>query len=61
MELMDGVTLEKSWDGLNEEDRLAVCEQLGYMVDAWRGLECDSDPAFIGKLTLAPTLRETAS
>lgn len=49
MELMDGVTLEKSWGGLKEEARLAICEQLRYMLDAWRGLGCDSDSAFIGK------------
>ena len=52
MELMDGVTLEKSWEGLNEEDRLAVCKQLRCMVDAWRSLECESDSAFTGKLMI---------
>jgi hypothetical protein len=61
MELMDGVTLEKSWESFNEENRLAVCEQLRCMVDAWRSLGCDSDSAFIGKLMLAPTVRENAS
>jgi hypothetical protein len=54
MELVDGVTLEKSWGGLNEGDRRGVCEQLRCMVDAWRGLECGSDTAFIGKLMLPP-------
>jgi hypothetical protein len=50
MELIDGVTLEKSWEGMHEEDRLAVCEQLRGMIDAWRGLGCDSDSALISKL-----------
>jgi hypothetical protein len=50
MELIDGVTLEKSWEGMNEEDRLVVCEQLRGMIDAWRGLGCDSDSALISKL-----------
>lgn len=58
MELIDGITLEKSWESLNEEDRLAVCEQLRCVVDAWRGIGCDSDPTFIGKSMLAPTVRE---
>jgi aminoglycoside phosphotransferase (APT) family kinase protein len=59
MEFIDGVTLEKIWDGFNEEDRLAVCEQLRCMVDAWRSLEYDSDPAFIDRLIfLAPTVEE---
>jgi hypothetical protein len=50
MELMDGVTLEKSWEGLNEEDRLVICKQLRCMIVAWRGLEHDFDSPFIGKL-----------
>jgi hypothetical protein len=50
MELIDGVTLEKSWEGMKEEDRLAVCEQLRGMIDAWRGLGCDPDSALISKL-----------
>jgi hypothetical protein len=54
MELMDGVTLEKCWEDLNEQNRLVICEQLRCMVAAWRGLGCDSDPAFIGTLRLHP-------
>jgi hypothetical protein len=50
MELIDGVTLERSWEGMDEEDRLAVCEQLRPMIDAWRGLGCDSGSALISKL-----------
>lgn len=61
MELIDGVTLEKSWGGLDEGDRLAICEQLRCMVYAWRNLECDSDSAFIGKSMLAFPARETPS
>jgi hypothetical protein len=49
MELVDGITLEESWEGMKEEDRLAVCEQLRGMIDAWRGLQCDLDSALISK------------
>jgi hypothetical protein len=49
MELMDGVTLEKSWEGMIEEDGLAVCDQLRCMIDAWRGLKCDSDSTLISE------------
>lgn len=61
VELIEGVRLEKSWEGLVEEDRLAVCGRLKCIVDAWRGLECDSEAAFIGKLMPGPAVRETAS
>ncbi|KAH6612114.1 phosphotransferase enzyme family protein-like protein [Boeremia exigua] len=56
MELMNGVTLEKSWDGLDEGDRLAVCEQLRCMIAAWRGLGCTSDLTFIGHIGRQPLL-----
>ena len=49
MELIDGVTLEKSWETLIEKDRLAICQQLRCMIDAWRSLKCDDTSAFIGK------------
>jgi hypothetical protein len=58
MELIDGVTLETSWEGLNERDRLAICGQLRCMIDAWRNLACASDSAFIGKSIRAPSVRE---
>lgn len=38
MELVQGVTLEQSWDTLSEEDRTSVCKELGGMVREWRGL-----------------------
>ncbi|KAH3913092.1 hypothetical protein HBI56_087890 [Parastagonospora nodorum] len=56
MELIDGVTLEKSWEGLEEEDRLAICEQLRRMINALRSLECDSNVAFIGHVGRQPLL-----
>jgi hypothetical protein len=61
MELIDGITLEKSWEGANEEDRLVICEQLRRIIDAWRSLGYDSESVFIDKLMLAPAVRETAS
>ncbi|OCK74427.1 phosphotransferase enzyme family protein-like protein [Lepidopterella palustris CBS 459.81] len=48
MELIDGITLEKSWDTITEDGRVSVCQQLRYMVDAWRGLKQDFSPHFIG-------------
>jgi aminoglycoside phosphotransferase len=60
MELIDGVTLEKSWGGFEEEDRLAIWEQLRRMINAWRSRECDSDAAFIGKLIFAPAILRTS-
>jgi hypothetical protein len=60
MELIDGVTLEKSWEGMNEEDRLAVCEQLRRMIDAWRGLGCDSDSALVSKFDVCTHSRRNS-
>jgi hypothetical protein len=61
MELINGVTLEKSWEGLNERDRLAICGQLRCMIDAWRNLGCASDFAFIGKSILASLVRKVTT
>jgi hypothetical protein len=55
MELIDGVTLEKSWETLIEDDRLAICQQLRHMIDAWRSLKHDSTSPLIGKSMLART------
>ena len=49
MELVNGITLEKSWDNMNKEDRIAVCHQLRHMVDAWRNLKQDVKSPFVGK------------
>jgi hypothetical protein len=55
MELVDGRTLEQSWDDLYEENQLVICQELRTMVKAWRGLPQDlfatggdSDAPFIG-------------
>jgi len=55
MELMEGITLEKSWDTLPEDDRLALCQQLRGMIDSWRRLSCDLTPPYIGESILAIT------
>jgi hypothetical protein len=53
MELVDGITLEKSWETMAESERKFVCQQLRDMVDAWRGLKQESSsPPFIGKSIL---------
>jgi hypothetical protein len=49
MELVNGITLGKSWDNMNKEDRIAVCHQLRHMVDAWRNLKQDVKSPFVGK------------
>jgi hypothetical protein len=49
MELVDGMTLEKSWDTMTEGEKTSVGQQLHDMVDALRGLKQDSWPPFIGK------------
>lgn len=48
MQLIDGVTLEKRWDAMIEEERTSVCRQLHDMVDALRGVKQDSLSPFIG-------------
>lgn len=48
MELMDGVTLEKSLNGLDERNRLVICNRLRSMINTWRSLGADSPPTFIG-------------
>jgi hypothetical protein len=47
MELVDGMTLEKSWDTMIEGEKTSVCQQLHDMVHALRGVKQDS--SFIGK------------
>jgi hypothetical protein len=49
MELVNGMTLEKSWDTMIEGEKTSVCQQLHDMVDALRGVKQDSWPPFIGK------------
>jgi aminoglycoside phosphotransferase (APT) family kinase protein len=49
MELVDGMTLEKSWDTMTEGEKTSAGQQLHDMVDALRGLKQDSWPPFIGK------------
>jgi hypothetical protein len=49
MELVDGMTLEKSWDTMTEGEKTSVGQQLHDMVDALRGLKQYSWPPFIGK------------
>ena len=49
MELIDGITLEKSWDNISEDGRIAVCQQLRHIIDTWRGLKQDFAPPFIGE------------
>ncbi|KAH6618833.1 hypothetical protein C7974DRAFT_400979 [Boeremia exigua] len=48
MELVDGITLEKSWDTMIEGEKTSVCQQLHDMVDALGSIKQDF---FIGSLT----------
>ncbi|KAF2013356.1 hypothetical protein BU24DRAFT_349865 [Aaosphaeria arxii CBS 175.79] len=56
MELVDGVTLENSWETLVEDDRLAICHHLRHMIDSWRSLENNITPQFIGHVGKQPLL-----
>jgi hypothetical protein len=49
MELVDGMTLEKSWDTMIERAKTSVCQQLHDMVGALRGVKQDFWPPFVGK------------
>jgi hypothetical protein len=44
MELVNGMTLEKSWDTMIEGKKTSVCQQLHDMVDVLRGVKQDSWP-----------------
>lgn len=50
MQLVEGVTLEKSWETMVEKERVSVCSQLRHMVEAWRCLKQDTSYPFIGKV-----------
>ncbi|KAH7412208.1 kinase-like domain-containing protein [Phaeosphaeria sp. MPI-PUGE-AT-0046c] len=56
MELLDGITLEKSWDTMAEGERMSVCQQLHDMDDALRGLKQDSWQPFVGHVGKQPLL-----
>jgi hypothetical protein len=49
MELVKGVTLEKRWESLLEQERKIVCDQLRAMVLALRNLQQDSKDQFLGE------------
>lgn len=51
MSLVEGMTLEEIWPTLSESSREAVCEELKYMVKAWRTLEHGEHGRYIGKYT----------
>ena len=50
MELVEGRTLEDCWDGLAEDDKLAVCSELHDHVSTWRRLPqaLFTDDPFVG-------------
>jgi hypothetical protein len=56
MELIEGITLEKRWDHLNDQERTSVCTELRHMVDSWRALTQQSLPPFIGLSQFFPDL-----
>ena len=49
MELVEGVTLQERWPILDETDRLAICEELKHMVEAWRALDQGASVPYIGE------------
>ena len=49
MSLIEGETLEKRWNYLNETERQDVCLQLKRMARMWRNLQPDTDDRYIGE------------
>ena len=49
MELIDGITIERAWDALGEEERVSVCKELGAMVHEWRSLKQGEGEPFLGE------------
>lgn len=51
MELVEGTTLEESWDDLTEGERTSVCGELHDLVTTWKRLpqKLFSDSPFIGR------------
>jgi hypothetical protein len=49
MELMSGITLERSWGTMSRAERMGVCQQLREMIEAWRTLKQDAKNPLIGK------------
>ena len=51
MSLIEGETLQERWGTMNEVERRAVCDELSYMVKAWRALKQDWDGRYDGELS----------
>ncbi|ODA77339.1 hypothetical protein RJ55_06967 [Drechmeria coniospora] len=54
MALIDGETLQDRWGGMNEEERLAVCEELRSMAKAWRNMKQEGNERYVGSLGKQP-------
>ncbi|KAJ6180469.1 phosphotransferase family protein [Penicillium mononematosum] len=48
MSLIEVGTLEKRWSGMDENERLAVCDELKQIVKAWRSLPQGEQNSYIG-------------
>jgi len=48
MELIEGDTLKDRWDGLGDDDKISICNQLQKITTSFRGLEQDPEDMFIG-------------
>ena len=49
MELVKGVTLEKKWESLSEQEREIICDQLRVMSLSLRNLQQDPKDQFVGE------------
>jgi hypothetical protein len=49
MFLIEGETLAERWGDMNEDERLAVCDELKRAAKAWRALEQDKHDRYIGE------------
>ncbi|KAG8411518.1 hypothetical protein J3458_015574 [Metarhizium acridum] len=54
MSLIEGDTLQNRWRDLEESERIAICQDLREMVQAWRGLKHEEDGPYIGGLYNQP-------
>lgn len=49
MALIHGDTLQDRWSSMNPDERTAICNELAFMVKAWRVLKQDRDAPYIGE------------
>lgn len=54
MQLIKGDTLQDRWPSLGKKERQAIAKQLQSCITAWRQLQQDSEPFFVGRFLSQP-------